>query len=138
MQRNGESSLQLESCLEFRNADIRAFVRHLHERRCERCLALFAAIRQRTAQDQTSAREQRVNQVPATERCSVSSVPIDRSLDRWLIREYFLIPDACRPIAGSNDWFRWLDEFQQRHAADVAGLTQPLAQRARQVLWNSR
>jgi len=62
----------------------------------------------------------------------------DRSIDRWLFKEYFLIPQAERPMVGSNEWFRWLEEFQRRHAVDGSSLTQPLAKRACQVLWNSR
>jgi len=62
----------------------------------------------------------------------------DRSIDRWLFKEYFLIPQAERPMVGSNEWFRWLEEFQRRHAVDGSHLAQPLAKRACQVLWNSR
>ena len=66
------------------------------------------------------------------------SMSNDSSIDRWLFKEYFLIPQAERPIVGSNEWFRWLEEFQRRHAVDGSRLTPPLAKRACQVLWNSR
>jgi hypothetical protein len=62
----------------------------------------------------------------------------ERSLDRWLYNEYFLIPKAERPLVGSNEWFRWLEEFQQRHPEEVSRLTQPLSQLACQVIWNSK
>src|SRR5437870_13690328 len=57
-----------------------------------------------------------------------------RPIDRLLFNEYALIPQGERPIVGSNDWFRWLEEFQQRHPDEVSRLTQPLAERARQVV----
>jgi hypothetical protein len=60
----------------------------------------------------------------------------DRRIDRLLFNEYFLIPQGERPIVGSNDWFRWLEQFQQRHPVEVSRLTQSLAERARQVLWH--
>jgi hypothetical protein len=60
------------------------------------------------------------------------------SIDRWLLREYSLIPQSERPMVGSNGWFRWLEEFQQRHSLEVSRLTQPLAERASHVLWKSR
>jgi len=59
----------------------------------------------------------------------------NRSIDRLLFNEYALIPQGERPLVGSNDWFRWLEEFQQRHPIEVSRLTQSLAERARQVLW---
>ena len=59
----------------------------------------------------------------------------NRPIDRLLFNEYALIPQGERPIVGSNDWFRWLEEFQQRHPIEVSRLTQSLAERARQVLW---
>ena len=59
-----------------------------------------------------------------------------RSIDRLLVKEYFLLSLAERPIVGSNDWFQWLEEFQQRHPDEVSRLAQPLAERACQVLWN--
>jgi hypothetical protein len=135
---NGESTLRLETCLEFRSADLKAFARHLHERRCEKCWIFFAATRQTTAHQEISAPVRDASESFFAERGHVSAGPSLQLLDRWLIKEYFLIPHSDRPIAGSNDWFRWLDEFQQRHPADVARLTEPLAQRALQVLWNSR
>ena len=135
--RNGDSFSKLESCLEFRNADIKTFVRHLHERRCQKCWALFAATEQALPHD-VSKRGPKLNEAPAPESRPASGTPHDADLDRWLIKEYSLIPAMHRPIVGSNDWFRWLEEFQERHAADVAGLRQPLAQRAVEILWNSR
>jgi hypothetical protein len=133
-----DRSPNLKSCLEFHNADIAALVKHLNEVRCERCLSLFSALGQGTAHDEIFAGEQELSQVPTMERRYRASASNDRSIDRWLFNEYFLIPQPERPIVGSNDWFRWLDEFQRRHPAAVSGLTQPLAKRARQVLWNSR
>lgn len=134
----GESTSRLETCLEFRNADIKAFARHLHERRCEKCRTFFAASRQVSTHPEISALVQKENEDLAVERRQVAAGSSVQSLDRWLIKEYFLIPRLHRPIAGSNDWFRWLDEFKERHPADVARLGEPLAQRALQVLWNSR
>lgn len=133
-----ERSPNLESCLEFRNADIEAFVKHLNEGKCEQCLALFPAVGQGTAHDEISAGEQKLSEVPAAEGRYSASMSNDRSIDRWLFNEYFLIPQSGRPIVGSNDWFRWVEEFQQRHPVEVSRLTQPLAKRACQVLWNSR
>jgi hypothetical protein len=135
---NGESTLRLETCLEFRNADLKAFARHLHERQCEKCWTFFAATRQATAHQEISTPARKVNENFGEERGHVPAGPSVQSLDQWLIKEYLLIPHSDRPIAGSNDWFRWLDEFQQRHLADAARLTEPLGQRALQVLWNSR
>lgn len=135
---SGDQFHILEPCLEFRNAEFKAFVRHLHERRCEKCWAVFAAAGQSTAQVKISALAPKVSAVPATHGHHAPAAQREKSLDRWLIKEYSLIPRPLRPIAGSNDWFRWLDEFRERHAADVAQLTEPLAQRALQVLWNSR
>jgi len=136
--RNGDSFSRLESCLEFRNADIKTFARHLHERRCQKCWALFAAAGQAAPHHDASERGPKLNEAPAPEGRPVSLTPHNANLDRWLIEEYSLIPAMQRPIVGSNDWFGWLEEFQERHAADVAGLRQPLAQRALQVLWNSK
>jgi hypothetical protein len=62
----------------------------------------------------------------------------DRLIDQWLYNEYVLIPQPERPMVGSNDWFRWLEDFQQRHPSEVARLNQPLAKRACQVVGNSR
>ncbi len=59
----------------------------------------------------------------------------NRSIDRLLFNEYALIPQGERPLVGSNDWFRWLEEFQHRHPTEVSRLTQSLAERARHVLW---
>ena len=59
-------------------------------------------------------------------------------IDRLLLNEYLLIPHAERPMIGSNDWFRWLEEFQRRHPVEVSRLTEQLAERAREVLWNQR
>lgn len=59
----------------------------------------------------------------------------DSSIDRLLFSEYFLIPTLERPIVGSNDWFRWLEQFERCHPVEASSLTQPLAERARQVLW---
>ncbi len=133
-----EASPNMESCLEFRNADIAAFVKHLNEVRCERCWTLFSALGQETALAEISAAKQKLSAVPITERRYGASFSNDRSIDRWLFNEYFHIPQPERPIVGSNDWFRWLEAFQQRHPVAVSGLTQPLAKRACQVLWNSR
>jgi hypothetical protein len=135
---NGESTSRLETCLEFRKADLKAFARHLHERRCEKCWAFFSATRQVTAHQEISTPARRVKESVAAERRHTPAGLSVQSLDRWLIKEYSLIPHSDRPIAGSNDWFRWLDEFQERHPADVARLNEPLPQRALQVLWNSR
>jgi hypothetical protein len=135
---NGDSFSRLESCLEFRNADLKTFVRHLHERRCQKCWALFAAAGQAAPHRDVSKRGPKLNEAPAPESRSASAGLHDSNLDRWLIKEYALIPAMQRPMVGSNDWFRWLEEFQERHAADVEGLRQPLAERALQVLWNSR
>jgi hypothetical protein len=126
---------RLGSCLEFRNADIAAFVKHLNEARCEQCLALFQAKAPGTGPDLTS--DLKLSEGPAA-RGTSSVAWNDGSVDRWLAREYFLIPQPDRPIVGSNDWFRWLDQFQQRHPVEVSHLRQPLAKRACQVLWNSR
>ena len=134
---SGESVRKLESCLEFRDADFKAFVRHLHERRCEKCWKLFAAAEQSAPNHEVSGRVQNVNRASASEGRQVPATAKDISLDRWLIKEYSLIPPTHRPIVGSNDWFRWLDEFQERHPADVARLDQPLAMRAQKVLWDS-
>ena len=60
-------------------------------------------------------------------------MPNDR-IDRLLLNEYLLIPLAERPIVGTNGWFRWLEEFQQRHPVEVSRITQPLAERAYQVI----
>jgi hypothetical protein len=135
---NGEITLRMETCLEFRNADLKAFARHLHERRCEKCWAFFAATRQAGTHQENSAPVREASESFAAGSGHVSVGPSVQSLDRWLIKEYFLIPHVDRPIAGSNDWFRWLEEFKQRHPADVARLTEPLAQRALQVLWNPK
>jgi|SRR5579863_6640132 len=135
---SGESILRLETCLEFRNADIKAFARHLHERRCEKCWTFFQATKQASTHQEIAAPAQKVDDNLMAERRRVAAGSPVQSLDRWLIREYSLIPQSHRPIAGSNDWFRWLDEFQERHPADIARLNEPLAQRALQVLWNSR
>ena len=64
-----------------------------------------------------------------------ASMSNDRSIDRLLFNEYFLIPTPDRPIVGSNDWFLWLERFQRRHPVEVSRLPQSLAERARQVLW---
>jgi hypothetical protein len=138
IRRTGESYSNLETCVEFRNVDIKAFVRHLHERRCEKCLALFAAVRQGTARSAIFAREQKSSEVRAAEGRLSAARSNDRTIDRWLSYEYFLIPQLERPMAGSNEWFRWLEEFQQRHPVEVSRLGQPLANRACQVLWNSK
>ena len=135
---NSDGFRKLESCLEFRNADIKAFVRHLHERRCEKCWALFAAAGRAAPHDEAPGRAQKLSEERASEGRQVHATANYSTLDRWLIKEYSLIPQLHRPIAGSNDWFRWLEDFQQRPPADVARLKQPLAQRALQVLWNSR
>jgi hypothetical protein len=124
--------------LESRNAVIEAFVKFLNEGRCEQCLTLFPAVGQGTVHDEPSAGEQKLSEVPAAEGRYSASMSNDRSIDQSLFDEYFLIPQAEAPIVGSNDWFRWLEEFQQRHPVDVSCLTQPLAKRACQVLWNSR
>jgi len=47
-------------------------------------------------------------------------------IDQWLYNEYVLIPQPERPMVGSNDWFRWLEDFQQRHPSEVARLNQML------------
>jgi len=138
MRRNSDRFSRLESCLEFRNADIKTFARHLHERRCQKCWALFAAAGQGLPHHDVSERAPKLNEAPAAQGRYASVKPYDTNLDRWLITEYSLIPPMHRPIVGTNDWFRWLEEFQERHAAEVAGLRQPLAERALQVLWNSR
>src|ERR1700686_5022062 len=135
---NGDGFRKLESCLEFRNADIKAFVRHLHERRCEKCLAVFAAVGQGAARGAMFANEQQAREIPAAEGRLGVAVANDRTIDRWLSYEYSLIPPMQRPLAGSNEWFRWLEEFQQRHPVEVSRLNQPLAIRAQQVLWNSK
>jgi hypothetical protein len=62
----------------------------------------------------------------------------DNAIDRWLLTEYSLIPRLERPIVGSNEWFHWLEDFQQRHPNEVSCLDQPLAKRACQVVANSR
>ena len=137
-----EYSRSLKSCPEFRNADIKAFVRHLHERRCQQCLTLFRAAAQGTSPNFTSPAAPKPSKMPVTADRSgdlrSNHRSNDRSLDRWLAFEYFLIPQRDRPLLGTNDWFRWLDEFQQRHPLEVSRITEPLAKRASQVLWNSR
>ena len=133
-----ECAGSLETCLEFRSADIKAFVRHLHERRCEKCLAVFAAVRQGAARGGVNASGQKAGEMPGAEGWLGATVANDRTIDRWLSYEYSLIPPMQRPLAGSNEWFRWLEEFQQRHPAEVSRLNQPLAMRAQQVLWNAR
>jgi hypothetical protein len=129
---------KLGSCPEFRSADIAAFVKHLNETRCEQCLALFQAQGLGTGRCEISAAEQKLSEGPVAKGKSSAIVWNDASVDRWLSREYFLIPQPDRPIVGSNDWFRWLDQFQERHPVEVSHLKQPLAKRACQVLWNSR
>jgi hypothetical protein len=39
-------------------------------------------------------------------------------------------------MIGSNDWFRWLEDFERRHPVEVSQLTEPLPTRACRVLWN--
>jgi hypothetical protein len=124
--------------LESRNAVIEAFVKFLNEGRCEQCLTLFPAVGQGTVHDEPSAGGQKLSEVPTAKGSYSASMSNDRSIDQSLFDEYFLIPLAERPIVGSNDWFRWQEEFQQRHPDEVSRLTQPLAERARQVLWNRR
>jgi len=119
---------------EVRNANIEALVKHPNEGKSEQCRALFPAAEQGTAHDGISAGKQTLSEA-ADDSASVSN---DGALDRWLFKEYFLIPQSERPMVGSNEWFRWLEEFQQRHPVKVSQLTQPLAKRACQVLWNSR
>ena len=128
----------LETCLEFRRADIKAFVRHLHERRCEKCLAVFAAVREGAARGGAITNEQQAREMPAAEGRLAAAVANNRTVDRWLCYEYLLIPQRERPLAGSNEWFRWLEDFQQRHPVEVSGLNQPLAMRAQRVLWDSK
>jgi hypothetical protein len=115
-----------------------AYVKHLNEGKCEQCLTLFPAAEQGTAHDEIFAGKQKLSEVPAAEGKNSASLSNDRSVDRWLFKEYFLIPQSERPMVGSNEWFRWLEEFQQRHPVKVSQLTRPLAKRACQVLWNSR
>jgi hypothetical protein len=112
--------------------------KHLHEGKCEQWLSLFPASEQGTALDEISAGKQKLSEAPAAEGRISAAPSNDRSVDRWLLREYFLIPQSERPMVGSNEWFRWLEEFQHRHPVTVSQLTQPLAKRACQVLWNSR
>src|SRR5579863_5320563 len=89
---NGDGFGKLESCLEFRNADIKAFVRHLHERRCEKCWAVFAAAGQAMPHDDVSGRAQRSSEARWSEGRHVHTAANCSSLDRWLIKEYSLIP----------------------------------------------
>jgi len=124
--------------LESHNAVIEAFVKFLNEGRCEQCVTLFPAVAQGTGHDEPSAGEQKLSQVPAAEGRYSASMSNDRSIDQSLFDEYFLIPQAEAPIVGSNDWFRWLEGFQDRHPLEVARLNQPLAKRACQVVGNSR
>jgi len=128
----------LETCLEFRQADIKAFVRHLHERRCEKCLAVFAVVREGAARSGMNAKERQARKMPAAEGRLAAVVANDKTIDRWLSYEYSLIPPMQRPLAGSNEWFRWLETFQQRHPVEVSRLNQPLAMRAQKVLWDSK
>jgi hypothetical protein len=142
-----ERSLNLESCLEFRSADVQALLKHVNEGRCEQCLTFFRAMEQRAKDKVTTAPgvgthanggdQQKPGKVPAMNGKSSLGISEDRLIDRWLLFEYVLIPKAQRPLVGSNDWFRWLDEFQQRHPVEVSRLSQPVAKRAAKVLWNS-
>jgi hypothetical protein len=126
-----------DPCGYFRNAGIATFVRHLGETRCHRCLALFAELRRASLLEDTTSEEPPTQAASPSEALSHHSVPSERSVDHWLAYEYSLIPLRDRPLAGSNDWFRWLDDFEGRHPLEVSRLDQPLASRAHQVLWNS-
>jgi hypothetical protein len=127
---------QLEACPEFRNANIESFMKHLYEGTCEECLTLLPAAARFAEPIRTEKRA-----YSAAAGASLGTATMGRggnTVDRWLAREYSLIPQAQRPMVGSNDWFHWLDQFQQRHPAEVSKLDEPLARRAYQVLWNSK
>ena len=130
----GENSPNLECCAEFRKAELKVFLRHLHERKCERCWAFFQAVEQGTANGAISVDGQKGSK-PVAGGAAPSN---DRTIDHWLTFEYRLIPQRERPMAGSNEWFRWLEEFQERHPVEVSQLKHPLSDRACRVLWNSK
>jgi hypothetical protein len=128
------SPARLETCLEFSNADLACFVRHLNEGFCEKCLKLLPAVKQVAEREGISL--QRRNEAPAGD--GESSAAMRNSVNHWLFREYSLIPPRERPMIGSNDWFRWLEDFERRHPVEVSQLREPLPTRACRVLWNSR
>jgi hypothetical protein len=126
----------LETCLEFSTADLASFVRHLNEGFCEKCLKLLPAVKQ--VAEREGIPVQRRNEAPTGDGESSAAMRNERSVNHWLFREYSLIPPRERPLIGSNDWFRWLEDFERRHPVEVLQLTEPLPTRACRVLWNSR
>ncbi len=55
-----ECSPNLEPCEEFRHADIYAFAKHLNERKCEQCVALFRVDREGRKEGKGSMKMRRI------------------------------------------------------------------------------